>query len=245
MYRLLNAGEQGLVIELGDRIDPALNRRVRRLADGIAALNRPGIIELVPSYRSLLVYFDPLRLPRKELGSMVAAMLDNEDGLVQAERRAKTVVIPVCYGGGFGPDLAFVAEHVGLTEEEVAAKHSAPSYLVYMLGFMPGFPYLGGLPEELAVPRLETPRTRIPAGSVAIAGNQTGFYPLESPGGWRIIGRTPIFPLAYPADRPPLFSQGDYLKFKAVAPDSYDAILREAQAGNYRAETAVEEGGRP
>jgi inhibitor of KinA len=112
-----------------------------------------------------------------------------------------------------------------------------------MLGFMPGFPYLGGLPPELAVPRLDKPRTRIPAGSVAIAGNQTGFYPLESPGGWRLIGRTPIHALAYSVEGPPLFSQGDHLKFRAVSEDAYESILREVEAGSYRPEVIAGDGG--
>lgn len=244
-YRMLNAGEQGLVVELGDTIDPVLNRRVRALADGIRKLSHPSIIEIVPSYRSLLIYFDPLSLPRNELCSMAISILGKEEASTIAENKSRTIVIPVCYGGDFGPDLAFVAEYARLKEKEVIAKHSGSSYLVYMLGFMPGFPYLGGLPEELAVPRLDKPRTKIPAGSVAIAGNQTGFYPLESPGGWRLIGRTPIFSLAYPMNGAPLFMQGDYLKFQAISGSRYEKILREVETGRYKAEVIVGDGGGP
>jgi len=231
--RLLNAGEQGLVVEFGDEIDPAINRRVHRLAAAIRGERIGAIVEVVPSYRSLLVYFDPLELSRNRLKKLVDDLLEREEGRSTHGNEGKTVVVPVVYGGEFGPDLPFVAEHAGLSEDEVITLHASRPYLVYMLGFIPGFPYLGGMPERLSTPRLERPRVRIPAGSVGIAGGQTGFYPLESPGGWRIIGRTPFqgYPLGNGDE--PLFSAGDSLLFRRIGEEDYRRIRAELEARSY------------
>jgi len=231
--KLLNAGEQGLVVEFGDGIDPAINRRVHRLAAAILGERIEAVIEVVPTYRSLLVYFDPLELPRRKLKELVAGLLSREEDANERGDVGKTVVVPVVYGGEFGPDLPFVAEHAGLSESEVIALHTSKPYLVYMLGFIPGFPYLGGMPERLSTPRLEKPRVKIPAGSVGIAGGQTGFYPLESPGGWRIIGRTPFqgYPLVNGDE--PLFSAGDSLLFRRIGEDDYRRMREELEARLY------------
>ena len=178
------------MVELGDRIDVEVNLHVRALCVAVERARLPGVQEAVPTYRSLAIYYDPLRIDRAALKESIDTMLCS--ALDQVEHRPTVVEIPTIYGDEYGPDLEFVARHTGLTQDEVIHWHTEPLYHVYMLGFIAGFPYLGGLPERLSVPRLETPRLKVPAGSVGIAGTQTGVYPLESPGGWRIIGRTPL-----------------------------------------------------
>ncbi|RPJ58957.1 MAG: 5-oxoprolinase subunit PxpB, partial [Acidobacteria bacterium] len=188
--RILPAGDSGLVIEYGDRIDPAVNRRVRELFLALDQAAVPGVVDLVPTYRSLLVCYDPLAV---SLGALSERVLDLDARRGELALAPPHVIdIPTVYGGEFGPDLGFVAQHNGLTEREVVEIHASADYLVYMMGFSPGFPYLGGMSERIAAPRLKTPRTAIPAGSVGIAQQQTGIYPVESPGGWQLIGRTPV-----------------------------------------------------
>jgi len=221
--RFLPAGDRGLVVEFGDTIDPAVNRRVRDLFLALSATPVPAIVELVPTYRSLLVEFDPLRLAPAALIGMVE---DAMSRLAQVPAPApRTLDVPTAYGGDFGPDLSFVASHNGLTEDEVIRIHSGTSYLVYMMGFSPGFPYLGGMSERIATPRLKTPRTAIPAGSVGIAQAQTGIYPVESPGGWQLIGRTPV--RLFDAERQPpvLVEAGDYVRFVPISHDEYRSRL--------------------
>lgn len=230
--RLLTAGEQGLVVEFASRIDPAVNGRVHRLAKRIAAADIAGIIEVVPTYRSLLIYFDPLAVSRAALSERIGAMA-GDNAAAAAEGAARVVEIPVGYGGEFGPDIEFVAGHTGLSQDEVVAIHTSVPYLVYMLGFTPGFPYLGGMSERIAAPRLEKPRTAIPGGSVGIAGSQTGIYPVTSPGGWQIIGRTPVRLFDPQAANPFLFAAGDYLQFRAVTAAEYAVIEAEVATGRY------------
>lgn len=232
--KLLTAGEQGLVIEFGDSIDSAVNSRVHQIAGRLATGGIEGIIEVVPTYRSLLVYFDPLMVSRQALTLKIRSMLAEKEPADARQPDARVVEIPVCYGGEFGPDLDFVASHNSLSGEEVIAIHTSVPYMVYMLGFMPGFPYLGGMSERIATPRLATPRTVIPAGSVGIAGTQTGFYPVESPGGWQIIGRTPIKAFDPAAQNPFPFAAGDYLKFRSITTEEFVAIVTAVAAGKYR-----------
>jgi inhibitor of KinA len=212
--RYLPAGDRGLVVEFGDRIDPAINRRVRDLFVALDAAHVDGVVELVPTYRSLLVEFDPLRLAPESLVETVGQTLARLADVPPPEPR--TLEVPTVYGGEFGPDLAFVASHNGLTEDEVVRIHSGTDYLVYMMGFSPGFPYLGGMSERIATPRLKTPRTAIPAGSVGIAQAQTGIYPVESPGGWQLIGRTPLRLFDARRQPPVLVEAGDYIRFVPV-----------------------------
>ena len=230
--RILTAGDSALVVEFGDRIDPAINREVRALWRAVERAALPGVVELQPTYRSLLVCFDPLEA---DVDRLRARLLEIDRQKDEAGEDAPRVIeVPTSYGGEFGPDLAFVARHNGLAEDEVVAIHSAASYLVYMLGFSPGFPYLGGMPERIAAPRLDTPRTSIPAGSVGIAQRQTGIYPVESPGGWRLIGRTPL-PLFDPERDPPaLFEPGDTIRFVRVSAKEYRAIEARVRAGSWR-----------
>ncbi|HWQ62710.1 MAG TPA: 5-oxoprolinase subunit PxpB [Negativicutes bacterium] len=229
----LNAGEQGLVVEFGTRIDPGINRLVHRTSELIAAARISGIIEVVPTYRSLLIYFDPLAVTRADLAALIGRLIGEGGPEAAQAQSARIVEIPVSYGGEYGPDLDFVARHTGLAPEEVVAIHTSVPYLVYMLGFTPGFPYLGGMSERIAAPRLEKPRTAIPGGSVGIAGSQTGIYPVTSPGGWQIIGRTPVKPFDPASAEPFLFAAGDYLQFTAITAAEYTAIESRVAAGSY------------
>jgi inhibitor of KinA len=230
VIRLLPEGEGGLLVELGDAVDPDLNARVHALARAVVERLGAPVLEVVPSYASLLVIFDPLRLSRERLEARVASLARKVEGM-RAGRPRRVVDVPVCYGGELGPDLEDVARAVALSTAEVIARHSAPVYRVYLLGFTPGFPYLGGMDPRLACPRLPSPRVRVPAGSVAIAGAQAGVYPVESPGGWRVLGRTPLrlFDPDPGARRPFLLAPGDGLRFVPVDRARFDALAAGAR----------------
>ena len=230
--RLLLAGDSAIVVEYGDGIDARINARVRLLQRALGALPHPGIVETVPTYRSLMVHYDPVLLSPEAVEDLITAA----SGLVPEEisETVRTVEIPVRYGGDAGPDLAGVAAFAGLAEQAVVALHASAEYVVFMLGFMPGFPYLGGLPQRIATPRLATPRTVVPAGSVGIAGEQTGIYPTESPGGWRLIGRTPVALFDSRASPPTLLEAGDHVRFVPVTQADYDAIARDVAVDAYR-----------
>ena len=212
--RFVDAGESCLVVELGDRIDVALNLQVHALCLAVQRAGLAGIQEAVPTYRSLAIYYDPLRIGRGALKENIDELLCST--LDQVEHRSRVVEIPTVYGGEYGPDLEFVAHHTGLSEDEVVRLHTEPLYHVYMLGFTGGFPYLGGLSERLSVPRLHTPRLKVPAGSIGIAGTQTGVYPLESPGGWRIIGCTSLCLFDASRQVPTPILPGDKVRFVRI-----------------------------
>jgi len=232
--KLLVAGEHGLVVEFGNIISPKINVFVQQLTRLLTAAAIQGVLEVVPTYRSVTVYFDPLSISRQDLSSLIMELV-NEIKPQQLERLAPRIVyVPVCYGGVLGPDLEFVARYTGLSAQEVIVIHTSKPYLVYMLGFTPGFPYLGGLPEQIVVPRQEKPRVKIPAGSVGIGGNQTGFYPIESPGEWWLIGRTPLKAFNPQNSNPFLVAAGDYVQFMDISMDEYFNIRREVAAGTYR-----------
>ena len=230
MIRLVAHGEGGLLVQLGDAVDPDVNARVHALARAVVQRLGARVLEAVPSYASLLVIFDPLVLSRERLEARVAA-LAREVGEIRAEPPRRVVEVPVCYGGELGPDLEDVARAVALPPAEVIARHSAPIYRVYLLGFTPGFPYLGGVDPRLACPRLPSPRLRVPAGSVAIAGAQAGIYSVDSPGGWRLLGRTPLrlFDPEPGARRPFLLSPGDGVRFVPVDRVRFDALAAEVR----------------
>lgn len=212
--RFLPAGDAALLVEFANEISEPVNRQVQALAHALAQARLPGLGEAVPAYRSLLLPYDPLQLSFNDVQEQVAAVAARSEAITLPEPALKE--IPVVYGGEFGPDVEFVAEQHGLSVEQVIRRHAGTTYRVYMLGFSPGFAYLGGLPADLATPRLPTPRTRVPAGSVGIAGQQTGIYPLATPGGWRLIGRTPRR-LFDPAQEPPtLLQAGDLVRFVAI-----------------------------
>jgi KipI family sensor histidine kinase inhibitor len=229
--RILAQGEGGIVVEIGDAIDDAVNARVHALAAAIRTRLRGSSLEVVPSYRSLLVLHDPVRTPRaplvRKLRALAAGLGETPPAL-----SGRVVRLPVCYGGTHGPDLDEVARLTGLAAGAVVARHAAPTYRVHLLGFTPGFPYLGGLDPALNVPRLEVPRSRIPAGSVAIGGEQTGVYPIESPGGWRLVGRTPYRLFDPRLPRPFLLAAGDGLRFVPIDREAFEAAARRVEAGD-------------
>lgn len=207
-------GDSALLVTLGDRIDLGLNRQAHALARRLQGASLPGLGEAVPGYATLLVHYDPLLLGYEQALDWVQeqARLAQQDGDA-ALPPLRRVDVPVIYGGAHGPDLEFVAAHCGLSPEEVVRRHTARDYPVYLIGFAPGFPYLGGLDETIAAPRLPSPRLRAPAGSVGIAGAQTGIYSVDSPGGWRLIGWTPLR-LFDPARQPAsLLAPGDVVRF--------------------------------
>lgn len=229
--RFLLAGDRAVTVELADEISPEINAAVRTLSVVLDRERIRGVVDLVPTYRSLLVYYDPMQI---DLGDLQERVLNLSGGEQRAIPRPRVLHIPVRYGGEHGPDLDFVARHTGLTAEEVAAIHAGTDYLVYMMGFNTGFPYLGGLSPRLAVPRLESPRLIVPAGSVAIAQQQTGIYPVASPGGWRLIGRSPVR-LFDPRREPPVaIEAGDYLRFVQIDAAQYGAIEEQVQLGTFQ-----------
>jgi len=235
-HRMLAEGEGGIVVEFGDAIEPAVNARVHALARAVSGRLAADVLEVVPTYRSLLVLFDPLRVARGSLQQRIEGLL-LELGEAIGREGARTVRVPVAYGGAHGPDLEFVAAHNGLSPAEVVEIHASASYLVYMLGFTPGFPYLGGMSPRIAAPRLDVPRTRIPAGSVGIAGAQTGIYPVESPGGWRLIGRTPLRLFDPGSKTPFLVSAGERVRFVPVGEREWLEVEKAVREGAYRPET--------
>ncbi len=229
--RLLVAGEQGLAVDFGEVIDPAINRQVNSLAKLLAVQKIDGLLETVPTYRSLMIFFDPLRIGRSELNARVREIAGFSDDSSPVTDTGRTIRVPVCYGGEFGPDLDFVAEINGISAKEVIRIHSSVEYPVYMLGFLPGFPYLGDVPEGITAPRLENPRRKVAAGSVGIAGSQSGIYPLESPGGWRIIGRTPLRLFDPGSSRPFLLAAGDKVRFEPVSENAFRVLKSEIDSG--------------
>ncbi len=223
--RFRTAGDRGILVEYGDVIDPDVNSKVRSMAIVMDENPPAGVIEIIPTYRSLLIIYDPSVTQPDKLEKALDALEARLDEIRIPPPR--TVELPVCYGGDFGPDIATVADTNNLTVEEVVELHCEPEYLIYMVGFTPGFPFLGGLSEKLHTPRLETPRTLVPEGSVGIANNQTGIYPIASPGGWQLIGRTPVKLFAPWRQDPFLYQAGDRLKFKPISADEYARIVAE------------------
>jgi len=221
------AGDRGLLVEYGDVIDPDINNKVRSMAIVMEQETLEGVLETIPTYRSLLIIYNPaITNPAK----LKKEILNLEERLSEIKiPPPSTVEIPVCYGGEFGPDIQFVAEHNSVTEDDVIRIHSGEEYQIYMIGFTPGFPFLGGLPEVLNTPRLETPRSFVPEGSVGIANNQTGIYPVASPGGWQLIGRTPIRLFAPERSNPFIYKAGDRIRFKPISEEDYTNLAGEVE----------------
>jgi inhibitor of KinA len=229
--RFLPAGDMAITVELADDFDPEINARVRALSSALEQEHLAAILDLVPTYRSLLVYYDPLRISVTELQGRILSLASVERMTLPKPR---VLPIPVVYGGAFGPDLDFVSRHTGLSPDAVADIHAGSEYLVYMLGFNTSFPYLGGMSPSIAAPRLETPRTKIPAGSIGIAQQQTGIYPVESPGGWQIIGRSPVR-LFDPTREPPMpIGAGDFIRFVRIDEREYRELETLIEANDYR-----------
>ncbi len=228
--RFLPSGDTALVVEFGDRIDRRLSAAVIGLAERIRVADLGGITETVPTFRSLLVHFDPLATSAERLAGQISGLI-GDSAAAQASKRLWR--IPACHEAAFAPDLAEVAATAGLTPDEVIALHGAERYHVYMVGFVAGFPYLGDLPEVLRLPRRETPRVKVPAGSVAIAAGMTAVYPNESPGGWHLIGRTPA-PLFDPRAEPPaLLRPGDGVLFEPIPKAEFERIARAVENDDY------------
>ena len=213
-------GACGALAVLGSRISETTGAGVAALEQAVQRARLPGVTETVPAFASLLVRYDPLHTDYDGVSAALRSLA--AEITAGSAQTGRTVDIPVCYGGAYGEDLPDVARHAGLTEEEVIRLHSGSTYRIYMLGFLPGFPYLGGLDERLFTPRLPTPRTRIPAGSVGIGGEQTGIYPMESPGGWRLIGRTPLCLFA-PGRKLP-YAAGDSIRFVPIDAREFERI---------------------
>ena len=221
------AGDRGIMVEYGDGVNPHLNLKVRAMAIATDQESLPGVLEVIPTYRSIILIYDPNSTSPRQLEH---ALLSIEARLSKIDIPSpETVRIPVCYEGAFGLDIEFVAHQNHLTVEDVVRIHSEKVYQIYMLGFTPGFPYLGGLPETLHTPRLNTPRILVPAGSVGIANAQTGIYSVDSPGGWQIIGRTPLKLFDPARSNPFLFKAGDLLKFEPVSAKEYRALAHNAE----------------
>lgn len=230
--RYLVAGDSAVCVEFGNEISPEINKKIRAFKIAVEKSEIPGIVETVPTYRSLLVHYRPEVIGFKALTEEFDKLMGS---LSSIPIPPPTVIeIPVLYGGEMGPDIENVAEHNHKTVEEVIKIHTSEEYLIYMIGFIAGFPYLGGMSKEIATPRLKSPRVKIEGGSVGIAGEQTGIYPVASPGGWQLIGRTPL--KLYDADRekPVLLEAGQYIKFTAVTEEEYKKIEKEVEDGTYK-----------
>lgn len=220
--------DDALRVVFGNVIDDAMLSRVHALSGRLAANRLPGVVDIVPAYASLGVHFDLQQTDADAIAAWIGNELTASDA-GRAAPSARVVEIPVVYGGEFGPDLVEAAASLGLAADELAAQHASTVYTVAMIGFAPGFPYLSGLPDALALPRLASPRTRIPAGSVGIGGSQTGIYPRESPGGWRILGRTPLVLFDPQRDPPVLLQPGDRVRFRPIDEDAYASLSEDAR----------------
>ncbi len=230
--RFLLTGDTSLSAEFGNEISETINAQIRAFVIALEKSGIPGIVELVPTYRACMIHYDPGVIRYGELTRKLESVLDRLDSI--AIPPSDVLEVPVLYGGEeMGPDLAFVAEHAGLSEQEVVDIHTSTEYLIYMLGFTPGFTYLGGMSDKIETPRLKQPRVKIPAGSVGIAGKQTGVYPIDSPGGWQLIGRTPVKMYDPNRETPILPKAGQYIKFRAIDRAEYDDIAAAAAKGEY------------
>lgn len=227
-YKLFPLGDHGVIIELGNTISTITRQKIQIISSYLQDYPAEWMVEYIPAFTTVAIYYHPMKIERltqgqklpyhyvcEQLNSLLSSI-----GLDQTFE-SRMIEIPVCYGGEYGPDLQIVAEFNHITPEEVIEIHTSGDYIVYMIGFAPGFPYLGGMSERISAPRRKTPRLHIPARSVGIAGNQTGIYPLETPGGWQIIGRTPFF-LFHPDEDPPtLLKAGDRIKFTSISCEEF------------------------
>jgi inhibitor of KinA len=218
------------VVGFGDEATAEANLTVRQFQRRLDAASLPGVVETVPAFTTVTIVYDPIRARYEQLAAAVEQILAESPSEIEG-LNPRTVEIPVHYGGDFGPDLGFVASHNGLTEQHVIDIHSQPRYLVYMIGFAPGFPYLGGMSERIAAPRRDNPRASIPVGSVGIAGRQTGVYSIETPGGWQLIGRTPLRLFRPQENRPSLLEAGDEVRFDPITRSEYDRLVERDLGG--------------
>lgn len=230
--KILTAGDSSILIQFGNAIDPDINARIAATVQLMREQHIEGVVDMIPAFCTLLINYDPRVISYDEMKMRMEKILSVE--IAAGARKKKVFEIPVCYGGEFGPDLPTIAEHAGLSEQEVIDIHTSTDYLIYMLGFLPGFTYLGGLDERIHTPRLANPRIRIPAGSVGIGGSQTGIYPMDSPGGWQLMGLTPVKTYDPEREVPILVEAGDYIRFVPVDRAEYDRIKEEVEQGTYQ-----------
>ncbi|MBY6037132.1 5-oxoprolinase subunit PxpB [Fictibacillus nanhaiensis] len=223
-FTLQPLGDNSVIIELGDDISPDIQRKVKEVSSFFDEHAFDWVIEYVPGFSTVAVFYDPIKikstkLPYEHVCEELTSLLKHVK--VKQDSEPRVVKIPVCYGGEFGPDLEEVAKHNGLSPQEVIDIHAGGEYLVYMIGFAPGFPYIGGMSEKIAAPRRKNPRLKIPAGSVGIAGKQTGVYPIETPGGWQLIGKTPRKLFLPNGATPSLLQAGDQIKFEPITVEEF------------------------
>ena len=224
-------GDRALIVEFGERIDTVVSSQIAALAQQLRDSKPIGVLDIVPAYATLALHYDPSAVgagpsPYETLCEIIARWLRMQS--TATPETGRQIDIPACYGGAFGPDLDALADAVGLSSGEVIALHTGSTYHVHMLGFVPGFAYLGGLDARIAMPRRETPRAHVPAGSVAIAGQQTGIYPLDTPGGWHIIGRTPLQLFKPDSSPPSLLNAGDQVRFVQISPVEFETQSKAA-----------------
>ncbi|MTI66770.1 MAG: 5-oxoprolinase subunit PxpB [Firmicutes bacterium] len=238
--RYLPSGDSSLIIEVGNKISENINKKIRDLVYCINKAKIKGIVELIPTYSTILISYDPIKI---SFNGLVEKLKEVEKNMKEIKLPEALVIhIPTLYGGEYGKDIQYVSKHNNITTKEVIKIHSEAKYLVYMLGFTPGFPYLGGMSEKISTPRLKTPREKIPAGSVGIAGSQTGIYPIDSPGGWRLIGRTPIKLFNLDREKEVLLKAGDYLKFYPIDEEEYKEIEKKVKSNEYQIKKTILEG---
>ena len=230
--RFLPAGDLALSVEIGEEISVDVNTRVRALEYLVAQKAVPGVVETVPSYRALLVYYDPAVIGYDALCRELAALA--EQATAAATPPARDVEIPCCYEAELGPDLETAARRLELAVDELVRLHVGAEYIVYFIGFTPGLPYMTGAPDRLTIPRLDTPRVKVPAGSVAIGGIQCCIYSVESPGGFWLLGRTPVRLYDPESDEPTLLKPGDRVRFRRIERREYDDIAARVAAGRYQ-----------
>ena len=232
-------GDTSVAVVFGNEISTDINTKIRAFDEALAEEQIDGVYETVPTYCSLTIHYAPEKIRYEALQERLEALL----AVSHKAQKLNTIVmeIPVVYGGEYGPDLETVAAHNGMSPEDVIRIHSGAEYLIYMLGFTPGFSYMGGMDESIATPRLKTPRVLIPAGSVGIAGKQTGIYPIDSPGGWQLIGRTPVKLYDAHRDTPILLDAGLHVKFIPIDEAEYKRIETRIEQGRYHCHSYVKE----
>ena len=221
-----------MLIEFGNEISPEVNRKIAAVVELMREQHIEGVVDVIPAFCSLLVNYDPRVIRYEKMRKRMESLLRVD--IKVGEGKRKIFESPVLYGGEYGPDLESIAEHAGLSEGEVIKIHSSQDYLIYMLGFLPGFCYLGGLDERIHTPRLANPRLKIRAGSVGIGGSQTGIYPLDSPGGWQLMGMTPVKTYDPEREVPILVEAGNYIRFMPVDEAEYKRIQAQVEDGSYQ-----------